>query len=260
MDAIIKVRNSEYARYEELLMERDALKKEARIYQDMYIHEFGDLMTEVFQKKIDCISKKKSIAFCQQALNRGEAVDQDKLKAYLEEQMADYNAKLKAMVEASDACRKLHTSPEVVVNKVKHIYRKLAKVIHPDINEQAKNNPKFIELWNRVAIAYRMNDLKEMEELEVLVSEAMINAGMNGMEIEIPDIADKIAQVEEEIHVIKTTDPYMYKMLLEDPIAVEEKNAELQKELKEYTDYEKQLDEILMDLAAKGMVVTWKMN
>lgn len=260
MDAIIRVKNSEYSRYENLLIERDALKKQADCYYDMYIHEFGDLMTAVFQKKVDCIAKKKSIAFCQKAMNRGEAVNQEQLHQYIEEQMADYNAQLQKMMKESDACRKLHKSPQAIVSKVKHIYRKLAKLIHPDINEKAKNNPKLADLWNRIVICYRTNNLKEIEELEVLVSEAIRDAGMDDMEIEIPDIADKILQVEEEIKDIKSTDPYMYKVLLENPIAVEEKIEELNRELDEYMEYEKELDNILMGFAVKGMVITWKMN
>ena len=63
--------NSSYAEYERLLLERDARKKEAGGYFTEYMCEFGELINKVFEKKIDCISKKKSIAFCQAYVNRG---------------------------------------------------------------------------------------------------------------------------------------------------------------------------------------------
>ena len=48
-DAIIKVRNASYARYEELLTRRDEVRKEAFQIEREYTREFGDLILEVFQ-------------------------------------------------------------------------------------------------------------------------------------------------------------------------------------------------------------------
>ena len=60
---IIKVRNADYARYEELLLERDGLRKEAYITHGMYVKEFGELILGVFEKQIACIRKKKQIDY-----------------------------------------------------------------------------------------------------------------------------------------------------------------------------------------------------
>ena len=50
-------------RYEALILQRDRLAKEADHYQLEYFREFGELITDAFQARIDCIALKKSISF-----------------------------------------------------------------------------------------------------------------------------------------------------------------------------------------------------
>ena len=69
MNEISRVKNVSYDRYEELLMRRDAVKKEAFLLERAYVREFGDLILEIFQLKLECIKKKKTIEFCQRADN-----------------------------------------------------------------------------------------------------------------------------------------------------------------------------------------------
>ena len=62
-DEIIRVKNSAYSRYEELLLRRDELRKEAFQLERQYVRTFGDLILQVFEKKIECIRKNKTIEF-----------------------------------------------------------------------------------------------------------------------------------------------------------------------------------------------------
>ena len=78
--------------------------------------------------------------------------------------------------------------------------------------------------------------------------------------IEIPDIEEKISELEQEIQRIMETDPYQYKFLLGDKEAVEEKKRSLEEELKQYQDYGEQLDGILNSLMMSGVTITWEMN
>lgn len=45
---LIHVANGDYSRYEELLLQRDHIEKEAFCYQQAYTREFGDLTVEAF--------------------------------------------------------------------------------------------------------------------------------------------------------------------------------------------------------------------
>ena len=64
--------------------------------------------------------------------------------------------------------------------------------------------------------------------------------------------SDRIAEIEKEINDIISTEPYRYKHLLEDDALVAEKKAELQREIDEYTKYEKELQDILKTFLKNG--------
>ena len=65
-DHLIELINNEqerYEEYEELLVRRDQLSKDAGSYLIVYTKEFGDMITANFELKIDCIKKKKTISY-----------------------------------------------------------------------------------------------------------------------------------------------------------------------------------------------------
>jgi len=260
MTELIKVKNTSYARYEELLMRRDQLKKEAFLYERTYVRTFGDKILVIFQKKIECIRKKKTIEFCQAAANRGNAVDQNQLQAFLSAELECFEKQLKDMLSDLESAKNSEKITELDLLQIKKIYRKLVKLIHPDVNPMVADSPELMELWARVLLAYNHNALKDLQELEVLVITAIEQLGIKELEIEIPNLDEKIEDLEAEIKQIRETDPYMYKFLLENPDAVKVKEEELEDELKSYEDYSAQLDEILKDLLEGGVGFTWQMN
>ena len=58
---IIKLKNTSYTKYEEVLLRRDNLRKEAEHFHMEYIREFGSLIIKAFEIKVECIRKKKMI-------------------------------------------------------------------------------------------------------------------------------------------------------------------------------------------------------
>ncbi len=258
---IIKVDNISYAKYEELLMQKDEVKKQAFQHEREYIRVFGELILEVFKMKIESIRKKKTIEYCQIFLNKGMAVDQKALQEYLEKELAEYKKRLDEMILKNEAAKKSREITEADLLEIKRIYHRLVKKIHPDINPLASENKELNELWHRLMVAYSCNDLREMQETEILINILLEKLDLGLVDIFIPDIDEKIIELEAEIKKITTTDPYMYKAILEDPEAVKQKKEELKKKLKEYEDYGKQLDEIISGLLLQsGVTITWKMD
>ncbi len=255
---IIKATDEHYEQYEKLLLERDNYRWQAEQYLRAYIREFGQLITDSFEKKISCIEKKKTISFCQMYANRGEPVDLNALNGYITAEMAEYRKQLQNMIHDNEASKSLGKISESDRLKIKQIYRKIAKQFHPDIFPATAENDKLRELWDRVVGAYNCNDLKEISELEILVSKAVASEGGNYDNIDIPNIEDKITELEKEIDAIISTDPYRYKFLLEDRELVNAKKAELQKEIEEYTAYEKELQDILKKFLKNGATFQWE--
>ena len=257
---IIRIDDSAFARYEALLVKRDAVRKSAFEYEQEYIRVFGELILAVFEKKIECIRKKKTVEYCQYFINRGKAVDQAALQEYLKAELAEYEAQLADMVKELENTKKSVVITEADFLKIKRIYHRLVKKIHPDINPETERCEELNALWHRLVIAYECNALKEMEETEVLINALLEKLGIDTEIIEVPDVREKIAELESEIELITSKDPYRYKDILESEEAVKQKKAELKAELQEYVDYSEQLEEILKGHLKGRMKITWRMN
>lgn len=245
MAELIRVKNSGYDEYEELLLQRDKLKKEAAALRLEYMAVFGDLITAIFEEKIGCIRKKKMLAFCQAAANKGETVNPEALRAYLAREMQAYNKQLHKMIEENEAAHSLTFVSEGATAQIKKLYYKLAKQIHPDINPKTSEIPQLQLLWQMIVTAYNTNNLEDLMEAEVLVNKVLADNGISAMEVEIPDLEEKIQKVKNQILEIKSNNPYQYKFLLQDDDAIEQKKAELEKELADYRAYSDALEQLL---------------
>ena len=257
---VISVREGDIDRYEEMLMRRDALRKEAFALKQRYMREFGNLMLAVFRKKMECVRKKKTIEFCGMFANRGEPVDEKALQMFLQREMASWEDHLEDLMEARERAGKAESISFGDVRKIKTIYRRLAKKIHPDINPLAADDPDLREIWDRVVAAYNANDLKELEEAEFIALAILERLGMgDGRKAEIPDIEKKIKDLRSDITRIETTEPYLYKAVLCDPGKIEEKKKGFREELEVYTEHSEELDDILEEMTEEGVISPWAM-
>jgi hypothetical protein len=86
MEELVRVKNSSYERYEELILRRDNVCKESFVYEIEYTKVFGKLIVAVFEEQLNCVRKKKTIEFCQAAVNHGKDVEQKELQDFVEAQ------------------------------------------------------------------------------------------------------------------------------------------------------------------------------
>ena len=91
------------------------------------------------------------------------------------------------------------------------------------MNPKTNEIPELKELWQRIVVSYRANDLEELEEAEILVNKFLVDHHLDGNEIKIQDIDTKIEKLKEQIQKIKETNPYQYRFLLQDQEAVQNK-------------------------------------
>lgn len=249
---LIKSTGSKYDEYESLLLERDQLNKEAGQIWTVYLRIFGQLTTENYEEKLECIKCKKTIAYYQNILNHGGTVDSKAMQEYLDREMAEYYDNLKKMMDDNKRAKEARTSSAYEVKRSKELYRRLAKIIHPDLNPATDESDELQELWQRILIAYGKNSVKELAELEVLVRKVLKDLGIGEVKVDIPDITDKIDEIKNEIEDIKRNEPYSLKYLIEDENAAQKKKDEITKETEEYKKYHKELGEIIVKMIASG--------
>ena len=148
------------------------------------------------------------------------------------------------------------------VERAKTLYRRLAKLLHPDIRPETDREEVLMKLWLRITEAYGRNDVKALAELEVLARKALKDLAIDGAtRVEISDLEERISQVRKEIESIKSKEPYTYRELLEDESAVEQKKQELTSELETYRSYHQELKDLTEKILRKGGVqIVWRMN
>ena len=249
---LIKSNDTKYEEYENLLLERDQARKEAGSIWTCYIQTFGQLITDVYEEKLECVKRKKTIAYYQAALNKGGVVDPAAMKEFLDREMASYYTHLKQMQADNARCREAGVSTNYEVQRAKTLYRRLAKLLHPDINPETDRQATLKELWQRVLTAYGHNDIRELSELEVLTRKALKELGAGEIRVDIPDIEDRIESLKKEIYEITHTEPYTHGELLGDEDAVSKKKAELEEELESYRKYRAELDEVIQEMEQGG--------
>lgn len=244
----IKISLGDYPRYEELLLKRDMIRKEAEHYNAAYLRTFGSYILDIFKIKIDCIALKKKITYCQIALNRGEPFDMEEISKLVDREMTSYKDDLKKLILSHTSVINVTKITEYDLIRIKKIYKDIAKSIHPDINPKTADDEELTDLWQQVSAAYKNNDLERLEELQILVFKALKEKGMESEPIAVDNIDEKITKLEAEIENILNTDPYNYRFLLNDKDAIEEKKKEFEDTLEEYKNYKDDLQKIMMNM------------
>ncbi len=247
---LIKTKNTSQALFEELVLEKERLKKEAASYRLEYYQVFGEKILDNFKQKLRCIELKKKIAYCQAMVNSGKTIYEHELRSFIQKQMMDYYASLENISYYTDAAQSAITIPETELRKIKKLYRELARKLHPDLHPELQDDPRIRDLWTRIMFAYENNDLEALEELSFTVRRYLEYEE----DIIVEDIEDKIEKLREQIHTIKNSEPYQYKYLLEDPFMVEDKFKDLEREFKEYVNYEAELLLVYHRFDVKGLV------
>ncbi len=257
MSEIINGGSASYGRYEELLLRRSALRKECLHLEKEYTRIFGEEILALCRLQVECARKKKTLEFCQRAVNRGEEPDEAELHAFIRHETRALQEHFRRMSEEYESSKQAADVREKDLLRIRKIYRRIAKLVHPDLHPEVAQSEEMQDLWNKVSVAYACNDLKELEELEVLVSAALADRGGDGWTVEVPDLEARITALEAEITRIMDTDPYQYRFLLPDPEAVKEKKDSLQEQIGEYRDYSAKLDEMLAETLPPGMMILW---
>ena len=258
MGELIVSENGDYKKYEELLLRRDQLLKEAGGIHTLYMQEFGDLLVELFEVNVECIKKRKMIAYCIGAVNHGQAIDVQELNRQIAYEMAVYEDQLKAMALDNKSAKDAKSSPSYKVERAKRIYRRLARLIHPDINPEAFKLEQVRELWDRIVKAYHLNDDDALSDLEVLVSRALKDNGDITVDVTVDDIDDRIRRVEDEINDILTNEPYTYKELIESEQKTTAKKQELKGQIEAEKKASAELSKILQEILTEGGVpIAW---
>lgn len=201
-----------------------------------YMVEIGGLEYEVYSLYCKYRRLRRKAELIQFRKNRRERVDMRAIDTSLDQEFADYQKRLDDRADditkaVGERAKEKMSSDEV--REFKGLYRKLIKKLHPDLHPDQTADK--IELFHKVVEAYKTGDTKSLKVIDQIVETNIIfetKTTMEGLADYKAQIIKNIGYVKNDIQKLKTTTPYIWKEILEDPIKKEEKIAEL-KEAKE---------------------------
>jgi len=250
---LIYLKQESLARYKTLILRKYELIQECNQLKVEITRVFGDLMLAAFRVQLECLKKKKTIEFCQVYMNRNQEPDVEEMQEFVRKETATLRGYLQDMADLHEAAQRVKKTTQAEADKIRRLYRKIAKIIHPDVYPVIMESEYTDALWLMVQEAYTCNDLEILQKVDAFLSSAWIEI----KEPEIADFGDKIAEVRKEIQEITENELNPYKLLLEDPEKVEARKRFLEEELESCQAYSMQLDEILLRILPEGVLVLW---
>lgn len=242
MNFDLEISDNKIDTYKNLLLRRDSLKKESKLIWLEYVRKFGNLIEELLKVKIECISLKKKIAYCQTRLNRNEIILSSEMESTVETELADFYEELGKIQNIKNSAGAPISDYEYL--QIKKLYRKIAMMVHPDINPELFDKLEIAELWDKAKNAYLANDYEQLKETEFLIVQAIKKYSGTEKKLDIENIDEKIETVRKDVEKIVSTDPYQYKFLLENAELVEEEQILLKEEIESYRQYIDELSKI----------------
>lgn len=146
---------------------------------------------------------------------------------------------------------------ETIAQKIKSLYRKIVKRLHPDVHPNPTEHEK--NLLNQAMKAFQEGDLSRLEKIWDELS------GMDAPEDIFDDTPEgrrklrelfeklktRLRLLELEIDHIKSDFPYKMKSFLEDPVAVEEVRRGIQSKIDNVREMNRQLEAFIKELKEK---------
>lgn len=196
-----------------------------------YMLEIGTLEYLVYKDYCLYLRLKRKAERIRIHIYRQEKIDLKIIDADLDQEFADYQKRLDDRAEeitkaAGELEKEVLTTEET--REIKSLYRKLIKKLHPDLHPDQTSDK--IELFHKVVEAYKNGNLTLMQVLAEVVDanvEVETKSTMEELAEQRYRLLNSIDAVKEKIHKTKTTIPYIWKEILDDPIKKEEKIAEL---------------------------------
>lgn len=228
-----KIRKQEdlYKRYVRLLLEKEKIVKTNFQVQQRFIELFGDLRLEMLKVEIEIAKIKKEMEYLVRKKNRNESYDLEEMDDFVNQALEGMKAQYERMKEEQTQLKNKKMLSQEEVKEIKRLYRRLVKLVHPDLNPHQTKEQK--ELWHQLQEAYRNNDLVWLRELNVLI----VFKTKGHEEVEIEDLEDKIEAVREEIALLKEEDLYQMRELVFDEEWIDAYKEQYERERSDFEVY-----------------------
>ncbi|MDQ7823992.1 MAG: hypothetical protein RDV48_14425 [Candidatus Eremiobacteraeota bacterium] len=217
----------------------------------LYELKIGSAEYELFSLQCRNAWRRRKLSLIQACLNRGEEPELKTLEASLEKEFSEWEERLEQKLEEIEKAREHMKSlwSEKEARDFKALYRKLVRLLHPDVNPGQGEKEKL--LWHRMQTAYERGDLEEMRLVEVLLDrDSPIcllpeKSGLDTWKAMRERLAAQCARASGEIRRQRSSWPCTIEKELFSEKWVREKNAALREQIRKEKEYGRTLDRLL---------------
>ena len=223
-----------------LMLERDELRFViCKNIETEYMLKLGSLEYKAYEAQCAALRLKRKIELIQARKNRQEVINLTVIDKTLDEEFLEYEKKLNEQVEKMNEALEYSKGEylsEEDNKELKKLYRKIVKVLHPDINLEV--TAAQIKMLDNAMNAYKNGDLKSLRIIDEMVGDHKLpekyQDALTQLKEEKERLDKMVATIQESITKIKSDYPYNVKDILEDEKKVEQKKTELEELLKQY--------------------------
>ena len=213
--------------------------KEATSIRIDYTEKIGQYECENYELYLYLEEIKYKIQRVQAHLNRGEKIDMEAIEEEVADILKAYYEKLSHMRINVAEMVGFNNGTEVGIDqiaKIKRIYRKLMKILHPDVLDPELGLDE--GLWEKVQDAYKRNDLDTLIMIDDLVGETVLTPLEEKEESELIEMKERlelaIKRYEMKLVEIKKRFPFTEVEHLKNDSWIRARQNELKKSISEY--------------------------
>lgn len=238
-----------------LVLERDELLLvQCKNIEMEYMLKLGSLEYKAYETQCSALRLKRKIDLIQGKLNRQDKIIISQIEEILNAEFLEFQEKLNAQVEKmNDAINRNDGQfiSDEDSKELKKIYRKLVKILHPDLNPQITD--ALMKLFNNAVSAYENGDLATLRIIDEMIGDHPLPDEKQDATTQLVTEKDRLIKilntVKESIDKIKSEYPYTVKDIIEHPQKIEDKKQELENIIAEYKElievYTKHIEEML---------------
>ena len=217
----------------------DVELKEATAIRIEYTEKMGQYECRQYELYLQFEELKKKIEMVQAKINRGEEVDMIAIDNEVAAILVSYYDKLNGMRLNVTEMDNYHNGSEIDIEvraEIKRLYRKLMKMLHPDVIDPALGFDS--DLWEKAQNAYKRNDIETLKMIDDIVGDTVNTPLESKEESELIDMASRIELAIARYHMklgeIKKKFPFTETEHLKNDAWVRARQAEIKKSIDEY--------------------------
>lgn len=238
-----------------LLLERDELRLViCKNIETAYMLALGSFEYKAYEWHCKVLRIKRKIDIVQAKKNRQERIVLAMIDEQLNEEFAEYQQQLDEQIEKMNEALEHNKGKPLSAEEnkeIKKLYRNIVKALHPDLHPDITSSQ--IQLFQNAVQAYEHGDLASIRIISEMVVEPDIpDQSEDVMTVLLKEkerLTKSLEFIRKQISEIKSEYPYTMKELVQDPVQIAEKKAELEElieELKEvYNLYAARLQNLL---------------